>query len=285
MSNSLYAIQRVRRLRGGSQAQLMRASDGQYWVVKFQCNPQGTRVLANEMFAGRLGRLFGLQMPQAEVIKVSEALIRNTPELRFDLASTRISCKPGRHLASLYEGDIEDIVLDYLPENLLSRVSNVSAFSNCLVLDKWTCNSDSRQAVFTKKPQGRAYYATLVDQRHCFNADEWNFPDSPSRGVYARTAVYAGVTGWDSFEPVLTMAEQADPTDLWRCAEAIPREWYAHDKAALERLVDRLYQRRTKIRDLITTVRNSPRNPFPNWSVSEHFSAGRLDDCAPAQTL
>jgi len=48
------AIKHIRRLRGGSQAQLMAADDGHEYVVKFQGNPQTTRVLANEYLAGRL---------------------------------------------------------------------------------------------------------------------------------------------------------------------------------------------------------------------------------------
>ena len=51
----LYAVQHIRRMRGGSQAHLMRASDGAYYVTKFQNSPQGVRILANEMFATSLG--------------------------------------------------------------------------------------------------------------------------------------------------------------------------------------------------------------------------------------
>ena len=60
----LSAVQQVRRMRGGSQSQLMRASDGGFYIVKFQNNPQDVRVLANEFFATRLGLWLGLPMPQ-----------------------------------------------------------------------------------------------------------------------------------------------------------------------------------------------------------------------------
>ena len=77
--------------------------------------------------------------------------------------------------------------------------------------------------------------------------------------------MYATVTGWESFEPALTRAEECDMVDLWRCAEPIPSEWYAHDHEALERMVKTLYKRRQLIRTLITAFRQSSRNPFPNW--------------------
>jgi hypothetical protein len=57
------ALQHLRKLRGGSQPHLIQASDGASYVTKFQNNPQHIRVLANEMFATRLGLALGLPMP------------------------------------------------------------------------------------------------------------------------------------------------------------------------------------------------------------------------------
>jgi hypothetical protein len=264
MNSGLYAVQHIRKMRGGSQAHLMRASDGAYWVCKFQNNPQHLRVLANEMFATRLGRWLGLPMPPVEVIEVSDWLVTNTPDLRVEVAGVAAPCSTGLQLASLYP-DIESQIFDYLPESMLGRVAKLDEFARCLILDKWTCNSDGRQAIFVRKPRGRKYSASFIDQGYCFNAGEWDFPDSPLRGVYARNCVYASVTGWESFEPALTKAQECDIVDVWRCAEPIPPEWYGHDRGALERLVETLHQRRQMIRALITGFRQSSRNPFPNW--------------------
>lgn len=51
MSTGISAVQHIRRMRGGSQSHLLWASDGNYYVTKFQNNPQHIRVLANEIFA------------------------------------------------------------------------------------------------------------------------------------------------------------------------------------------------------------------------------------------
>ena len=64
MSTGLYAVQHIRRMRGGAQAHLMHASDGNFYVVKHTNNPQHVRVLANEMFASRLGQWLGLPIPR-----------------------------------------------------------------------------------------------------------------------------------------------------------------------------------------------------------------------------
>ena len=267
MNACISAVQHLRPLRGGAQSHLLRASDGAWYVTKFQNNPQHIRVLANEMLATRLGLALGLPMPRVEVIEVSDWLIQQTEDLRINLGGPRIPCLSGKQLGSQYVGPaVPDPPLDYLPNELLQRVVNVGDFARVLVLDKWACNSDGRQAVFCHKtPRSRRYVATFIDQGYCFNAGEWTFPDYPLRGVHANNCVYQGVTAWDVFEPSLTMAEEMDSDTIWRCAADIPEEWYEGDRDGLHRLVEALYDRRVIIRKLISAFHRSTRNPFPNW--------------------
>ena len=267
MSACISAVQHLRPLRGGAQAHLLRASDESWYVTKFQNNPQHIRVLANEMLATRLGLALDLPMPRVEVIEVSEWLIEHTAELRIQLGGRSIPCRSGKQLGSLYAGpQIPGRLLDYLPSSLLERLVNVADFARVLVLDKWTCNADGRQAVFyRRKPRSPRFTAAFVDQGYCFNAGEWTFPDFPLRGVFATNCVYQGVTGWDSFEPALTRAEEMDSEAIWRCAAEIPEEWYGGDREGLERLVETLYNRRQMIRRLISIFRESMRKPFPHW--------------------
>jgi hypothetical protein len=65
-------------MRGGAQAHLMRCEDEGYYVVKFQNNPQGVRILANELLGTRLGARLGLP---TEVVQVGEELIAHTEDL------------------------------------------------------------------------------------------------------------------------------------------------------------------------------------------------------------
>lgn len=282
MNTSISAVQLIRALRGGAQSQLLRASDGNWYVTKFQNNPQHIRVLANEMLATRLGLLLGLPMPKAEVIEVSDWLIEHSPEMRMQLAGQQLPYESGKQLGSLYAGQkAPELTFDYLPNELLKNVRNLADFTRVLVLDKWTANSDGRQAVFSRKSKrSRIYSATFIDQGYCFNASEWTFPDYPLRGVYANNYVYENVTGWDGFEPALTRAEFMDPQTMWQCAADIPEEWYEGDRLALEQLVDGLSNRRRIIRQLIRDFRNSNRNPFANWrdSVSSAVALVQCDD-------
>src|SRR5690242_19311476 len=82
-------------MRGGSQAQLLRCSDGNYYVVKFPNNPQGLAILANELLASRLAALLGLPVPNGRVIQESRALIAETEEMRIELRCGSVPLKPG----------------------------------------------------------------------------------------------------------------------------------------------------------------------------------------------
>ncbi len=264
---ALFAVQHVRRMRGGAQAHLMRASDQNFYVVKFQNNPQHPRVLANDLIASRLAERLGLPVPPTEVIEVQDWLIRHTAELTIQLAHSTIACRPGLQFGSRFVVDPRGgQVFDYLPDTALVQVKNLQSFAGALAFDKWTCNANGRQAAFYRRPRERKYTAAFIDQGYCFNAGEWTFPDSPLRGVYLRNEVYLWVRGWDSFEPWLSRLEQLDSQAIWQCAEAVPPEWYGGDFDALERLVESLAKRRSRVRALITEFRNSSRQPFPNWT-------------------
>ena len=284
MNTCISAVQHLRPLRGGAQAQLLSASDGACYVTKFQNNPQHIRVLANEMIATNLGRALGLPMPRVEVIAVSDWLIEHTEDLRISLGGATIPCRSGKQLGSLYVGcESPGMSFDYLPAELLHTVVNIGDFPRALVLDKWTCNSDGRQAIFCRKSlRSHRHHATFIDQGYCFNAGEWTFPDRPLRGVYANNCVYEGVMGWEAFEPAMTKAEAMDLDIIWHCAAEIPEEWYEGDRDGLHRLVEALHHRRGAIRKLITEFRRSGRNPFPNWRESPADSAMPLAASAPS---
>jgi hypothetical protein len=263
---AVLAVQAIRRMRGGAQGQLMLGADGALWVVKFQNNPQHLRVLANELIATRLAQAAGLTVPASDVVEVTDWLIRNTPGMRVEVSrgpSERLT--PGLQFGSRFVGGLmPGQVVDYLPEQHLEEVRNLREFAGMLALDKWTGNCNGRQAVFARSRGERMYRATFIDQGFCFNAGEWNFPDSPLRGVYARNRVYAGVTGWKSFEPWLSRIESMAAETLWGTAGIVPPEWYG-DMAALERLMEQLLARRGRVRELIASFRDSNREPFPLW--------------------
>ena len=104
----------IRVLRGGSQPHLMQANDGNLYVVKFQGNPQGTNVLANEMLAAKLADGLGLPVPTTAVVELTPELSEG---LYFETPSGRQPIHPGLHLGSrLVITSLEGRSYDFLPQ-------------------------------------------------------------------------------------------------------------------------------------------------------------------------
>ena len=269
----LRALEQIRRMRGGAQTHLMRCSDEHFYVVKFQNNPQHRRILVNELLGTKLAARLGLPTVPVAIVEVSEELIRLTPELAMELPRSRIPCQPGPQFGSRYPGDPRRLTLhDFLPDEQLREVENLHTFAGMLVFDKWTCNTIGRQTVFFhRQNEGTAeatvrYEARMIDQGFCFNAGEWNFPDAPLRGLYARNRVYQGVTGMESFAPWLELLEsRMTERVLDEVSREIPPAWYEDDYDAVLRLLEQLHRRRPRVPDLILEAKRTNRQPFPNW--------------------
>ncbi len=298
-------------MRGGAQSHLMRCSDGNYYVVKFQNNPQHRRILVNELLGTRLASRLGLPTAPVKVVEVGAELIRLTPELCIELPRSRTPCAAGPQFGSRYPGDPRQMTLhDFLPDEKLREVENLHDFAGMLVFDKWACNTNGRQTVFfegaaqaggaaprametgatqgevargavrqgeeagvggrvgtqEKGGQGQPYKTVMIDQGFCFNAGEWNFPDAPLRGLYARSRVYEGVTGMSSFGPWLERLEKRITEKvLAELVEEIPPSWYEDDYDAVLRLLEQLQRRKGRVEELILSAKSSNRQPFMRW--------------------
>jgi len=258
-------------MRGGAQSHLMRCSDGRdhdlYYVVKFQNNPQHSRVLVNELLGTRLAARMGLPVPPVAVIDVGQDLIRVTPALCIELPRSRTPCRAGLQFGSSYPGNPRSLTLyDFLPDEQLREVENLADFAGALAFDKWTCNTNGRQAVFFRAPGESRYQASMIDQGFCFNAGEWSFPDAPLRGLYARHRVYDSVRGMDSFEPWLARIESKMTEVVFdEIYKEIPGEWYSYETEPLERMLEQLLRRRRLVRELVVSAWKSTAQPFPNW--------------------
>jgi len=259
-------VQHIRRMRGGAQGQLMLGADGHIYVVKFQNNPQHTRVLANEYLASRLASAVGLTAPEAELVEVSSWLVEHTADLEIDFGRTRVKCQAGLQFGSRFVGGLmPGQVVDFLPEEQLVEVRNLGEFAGILALDKWTGNINGRQAVFARKQREKRYRAVFIDYGYCFHAGDWKFENIPLRGVYYRNDVYREIRGWESFEPWLTRFETMAAETVWAAASEVPPEWYGGDLSEMEALVEKLLARLSRIRELIEGFGRSDRKPFPKW--------------------
>lgn len=260
----IHAIKHIRPMRGGSQAHMLADENGSYWIVKFLNNPQHPRVLVNEWIASSLARAVGLTVPDFEIMDVPADLIESSDALALRSGGRVVKPTPGPAFASrLPTNDPASHVYDYLPEPALSNIANLAEFAGALAMDKWLCQCDGRQVVFCKPSPRTRTCAYFIDWGFVFNAGDWNFPDSPLRGIYMRNAAYASITGWEDFEPWLSRIERFPASKLDAIMAAIPAQWVTPEELA--DLEAAILARRHKIRDLIEAVRLSPRAPFENW--------------------
>ena len=273
MINRVVAVEYVRRMRGGSQAHLLRCSDGEYYVVKFQNNPQGTRILANELLAAVLASRFGLPIPESAIVDVTEILIKRTDDLTIQIGRGNVPCSPGLCFGSRLPSEagpygirVPIAIQSFLPDCPPQKIINNAEFVRMLVFDKWTCNSDCRQVMFTRASGAQDYSVTMIDNGFCFNGVEWTFLNLPKGGLSPRPSAYETVRGIDSFEQwIQVLEDDAGIQLLDRLADEIPPEWYQRDRLALHRLLDDLNRRRHHVRALLYTSRSEFPQCFPNW--------------------
>src|SRR5213083_2265191 len=256
----LIATDYIRAMRGGAQSHMLTANDGHSYVVKCANNPQSLRVLANEWLGCSIGRALGLTIPEPAILYVPVTLVESSPSLVIQASNSTLKCSYGLAFGSRFIS--EGQLFDYLPDSAFSQVENVREFSGVFALDRWLCNCDGRQVVFCESERG--FRAHFIDFGFCFNAGEWNFPDSPLRGIYAKREVYRNITGWHSFEPWLSRIETFSRLELRAIAEDVPPEWI--DPDLVNDLADRIDSRRNRVRELIAEVRKSTHNPFSAWT-------------------
>lgn len=266
----LQATQHVRRMRGGTQPHLMGCSDGNYYVVKFPNNPQGARTLANELFCANLAQLLNLPAPTAAVVNVSDDLIQRTTDLSIETSGGRVPCEAGPCFGSQYPKP-EAVIFEFWPKGRIHDVANLSDFAGMMVFDIWISNIDFRQVRYVK--EGGCWRVIMFDNSLAFRGEEWAFCDKPRLVVNPLLYVYDFIDGMPSFDPWLTQVESIEEDDLWEAAGGIPGQWYGSDAKSLSLLLEQLWTRRRRVRDLIHSLRFQSPKLFPNWKFAMGVTA------------
>ena len=268
----------VRKMRGGAQAHLIEASDGNHYVVKFQNNPQHRRILINEWISATFLSYLGVSTPPVAMIRIKEDFLDANPDVYMQLGSQRFSPAVGWHFGSRFPGDPTRMaVYDFLPDALLGKVENLPEFAGVLAFDKWSGNADARQAIFFRArlkernargpivPPPVGFIGQMMDNGYVFEGPNWRLTESPVQGLYFRPLVYRSIRGWADFEPWLERIRHFPEEVVDQALKEIPSAWMAEDREILERLLERLLVRRKRVPDLIEECRKARSDPFPDW--------------------
>jgi len=272
----LKAVRHVRKMRGGAQSHLLEADDGCWYVVKFRNNPQHRRILVNELLSSVFLGYLKVAVPETAMVQVSQEFLDSNPDIHLSLGTRRVIVEPGWHFGSQYPGDPARMaVYDFLPDALLPQVANLEDFRAVLVFDKWVGNADGRQSIFHRALVRRGeessagsrpgFVARMIDHGFAFNGPNWDFPESPLQGLYARRVVYDSVRSLDDFQPWLDQVEHFPEEVIDQAWKRVPPDWIDGEEEALAQLLERLFERRKRVPELLSACRTARNIPFPNW--------------------
>jgi hypothetical protein len=244
-----------RRMRGGSQAYMVTASDGHTYVAKFTGNPQGTRTLINEWIGHWFFKTFGIATPEIRVLRLSQKLIDRT-DLHFQMGSRKVHVRPGLHFGSRCPVNPEKkAIFDFLPSRCLQRVGNLDDFAKALVLDRVLGQTDTRQCIFFRQAStGRAnvtFAASLIDHGWIFGGNQWVFNDSfqPRRSLH--WGVYSLIDMVSVCQNVINSLVGISERELQAVKDEIPCEWFSGtDHDALTKLLSEVIKRTSRLESL-----------------------------------
>lgn len=265
----ILAKQFVRAMKGCTRPSLLLCSDGNYYVTKFQSNPNGPRVLANQYLGSRLASLIGLPAPAVDVVFVDSDLVCDSPGVVPPAAYQRGITNAGLQCGSRYIVDpMQGTVFDHLPSVLLTQVSNADAVVGLLAFDCWVNYYRPPDLVYWRMSYERTYRVAFVDQGSCFGGREWSIDDVHSPAVLGLgTGSYRTLRGWTSFDPWLNAIECVTQTELESIAAEIPENWYL-SWGEMRRLIARLVQRKHSVRSRIAECIAKNKSCFPNWTTA-----------------
>ena len=269
----LTARRYIRKMRGGAQSHLLEADDHNFYVVKFQNNPQHRRILVNELVSACFLQYLKISAAPASIIRLTPEFLAENPDLYIHLGTQRIPVQPGWHFGSKYPGDPATLaVYDFVPDALLDDIGNPEEFRAILAFDKWMANADGRQCVFFRAEvedwttaRRKKFVAIMIDHGFVFNGPDWDFMESPLQGLYPRKRVYEQVHSLDDFRPWLDQIVHFPEDEIDKAVRQIPPEWLEGEEDEFDQLLLRLLQRRERVPDLICETRDARTNPFPNW--------------------
>jgi hypothetical protein len=231
-----------RRMRGGSQSHMIRASDRHCYVAKFAGNPQGTRTLINECIGHWFFRRLGVATPEIRLLQLSQRVI-DRAGLHFEMGNRKVGVRPGRHFGSRCPVDPDrKAIFDLFPSACFHRVANLDDFAKALVLDRLLGQTDSRQCIFFRQPRsGKAdvtFSAFMIDHGGIFGGSQWMFNDSPQppRSLYSEAYQLIDIAP-ACCQAISSLREISEP-ELHAVIDEIPTEWFTgNDREVLTKLL------------------------------------------------
>ena len=269
-SRFISCVRFVRKLRGGSQAELVEASDGLQYVVKSSDSPQGPQVVLHEALGTGLYRCLGLAVPEWTPIEISAEYISANPCAWYqELAGIRRP-RPGLAFASRAIGSQQEPPLEIVPRSWYARIRNRKTFWGALAVDFWAEHTDNRQALFLSNTHDQSLNAFFIDHGHMFGRSTKRKSVSYNACRYLDRPIYEN-DGAESLEYWIQQIESQAKSIVDTALAALPESWVT--KYVLE-IAARLIKRASQLRPLKTMVRDMFENAIVETGFSERQQPG-----------
>lgn len=247
-----------RKMNGGSQASLVSASDGNYYVLKSPANPQGPNVVFNEAFGSVLAEHLGLPTPLWRAIEVDWKFLKENPNFRFENDRGIHQPSPGLWFGSQFVfGPPDGEVYETVPQGWADRVNNPALFARMLLLDVWTENIDRRQVLFIEQPPRRALDVVFFDHGHMFGGPHGRETlRSPEACLYLHRKIYQ--TAFQSPKTVnwmISRIENISEAELRIMLARLPLEW--HNAKLEDAVIRRLLRNQKSLREKVLELNHS----------------------------
>ena len=231
----------IRRLRGGSQPILARASDGLVYVIKFGNNLQGPNVLFNECAGNELYRACGLPVPEWAVLRVSDSFLDSNRDcwIQTPQGATPASSRLVFRVTRDFMGEGGKRLIEILSRFMIKRVRNQSDFWLAWLIDICAEHVDNRQAIFVEDAEGWLE-ARFIDHGHLFGGPSADLNKNFRASRYLDLRIYAEVS-FETLRNFQNLLQALDVDKLRQGIKAIPAEW-SHPSARerYERCLHRL---------------------------------------------
>jgi len=208
-------------------------NDGQSWVVKVHGNPQGTKVLFNELISGRLACLLGISWPLVSPIELTGSAIDALNSHGVTVQSpfgVGIQFIPGLQPVPMPPGGYGDRTnfdernRQHL-SNLIPDVSHCSALYGKCVFDNWVLLQDCKYDTLCLDSAGQPMF---LDASCAFGGLEWNegalrFDDTH---IDVQSPFLHGILdNLDGYRPWLERLDGLSQEILLETLKEIPAAW------------------------------------------------------------
>jgi hypothetical protein len=222
--------QHIRNLRGGSQPNLVQASDGLLYVAKFTNNLQGPNLPFNESMGSEIYKACGLAGPKWRPLLVTDTFLDQNPDCWMQTPEGSLRPSSGLCFGSRYLGGEGVRMLEILPGTSFKRVRNHTSFWLAWLIDICAGHCDNRQALFLEDSKGwlDAYF---VDHGHLFGGPKGEMRLNFQASRYLDARIYQRVTSQQllRFQKIV---ESLDTDLLWKRIQTLPDDWKT--KSALD---------------------------------------------------